>query len=94
VKTWGRIKGNQVLFAWRPPWVKASLAELYYNCDDVSVEAGSPGSDDSPSFLQKPKLERESLLFADRSKRFGPIKRSPIGLPFRGPLLTCTLGFD
>jgi hypothetical protein len=97
VKTWGSIAGARVLFAWRPPWVKASLVELYYNMerssgDDAAVIAA--GSDGSPSRLQKLKPERESLLFAERSKTFGRVRRSAIGLPFRGPLLTCALGFD
>jgi len=98
VKTWGRVVGERVLFAWRPPWVKASLVELYFNCEDDAknyaedVEAASGSG--TPSCLQKLKPERESLLFTERSRTFGPVRRSPIGLPFRGPLLTCALGFD
>ena len=97
VKTWGTIAGARVLFAWRPPWVKPSLVELYYNTEQSSVEDDAviaAGSGSSPSRLQKLKPERESLLFAERSKTFGRVKRSAIGLPFRGPLRTCALGFD
>jgi hypothetical protein len=94
VKTWGRVMDERVLFAWRPPWVKASLVELYFNCEDDPVEQGSAGGSSTPTCLQKLKPERESLLFTERSKSFGLVRRSPIGLPFRGPLLTCALGFD
>lgn len=85
VKTWGRIVGERVLFAWRPPWVKASLVELYYNCEEEGEGA---------SCLKKLKPERESMLFAERSKSFGRVRRSAIGLPFRGPLSSCAMGFD
>ena len=94
VKTWGRIAGASVLFSWRPPWVKASLVELYYNCEDAAVEQDVSSSAGTPSCLKKPTPHRESMLFAERSKSFGPVKRSPIGLPVRGPLLTCAMGFD
>ncbi len=88
VRSWGRIDGERVLFAWRPPWIKASLVELYYNCEDEAKEGGSP------SCLKKLRPERPDMLFAERSKSFGRIRRSPIGLPFRGPLSTCAMGFD
>jgi hypothetical protein len=94
VKSWGKVVGDRVLFAWRPPWIKASLSELYYNGEHKTVSTGSDGSDCSPTCLKAIKPQRESLLFAERSKGFGPVKRSPIGLPFRGPLSTCALGFD
>jgi hypothetical protein len=94
VKTWGRVEGKRVLFAWRPPWVKGSLVELYYNIHNASVAKGSAESESSPSRLIKIQPERESMLFAERSKCFGRVKRSPIGLPFRGPLMCCAMGFD
>jgi hypothetical protein len=88
VKTWGRIEGERVLFAWRPPWVKASLVELYYNCEEEA------NGGESASCLKKLKPARDSMLFAERSKSFGRVRRSPIGLPFRGPLSSCAMGFD
>lgn len=94
VRTWGAVTGERVLFAWRPPWVKPSLVELYYNSHDASAAKGSADSEGSPSCLKKLRPERESMLFTERSKRFGRVKRSPIGLPFRGPLLCCAMGFD
>ncbi len=94
VKTWGAVTSERVLFAWRPPWVKPSLVELYYNSHDASAAKGCAESDGSPSCLKKLRPERESMLFTERSKRFGRVKRSPIGLPFRGPLLCCAMGFD
>ncbi len=93
VKTWALIAGERILFAWRPPWVKPSLVELYYNCEDAAVEHGAEGGD-RPSCLKKLKPQRESMLFAERSKSFGPVKRTPIGLPFRGALRHLALGFD
>jgi hypothetical protein len=94
VKTWARITGARVLFAWRPPWVKPSLVELYYNCEDAPGEEHVTGGGGSPSCLKKLVPQRESMLFAERSKSFGPVKRSPIGLPFRGALKHLALGFD
>lgn len=94
VKTWGAVTSERVLFAWRPPWVKPSLVELYCNSHDASAAKGCAESDGSPSCLKKLRPERESMLFTERSKRFGRVKRSPIGLPFRGPLLCCAMGFD
>ena len=49
VKSWGTIAGARVLFAWRPPWVKPSLVELYYNTEQSSVEddAGIAAGSDS-----------------------------------------------